>query len=168
METISFLISGFQTALSFENIGAAALGAILGIIVGAMPGIGSLVGVALLLPLTYAFNPTTAIIMLGAIYYANMFGGAFSSILINVPGDAPAIMTALDGYPLARKGYSARKRKAGKSAHGIEYGVFRRRSAGYDRSDLLRSGPRGFRSEIWSCRDDHADAGGIELHKLAY
>lgn len=104
METLSYLLSGFQTALTFQNIGAAAIGAILGIIVGAMPGIGSLVGVALLLPLTYAFNPTTAIIMLGAIYYANMFGGAFSSILINVPGDAPAIMTALDGYPLARKG----------------------------------------------------------------
>ena len=104
MDTLSYLFSGFQTALTFQNIGAAAIGAILGIIVGAMPGIGSLVGVALLLPLTYAFNPTTAIIMLGAIYYANMFGGAFSSILINVPGDAPAIMTALDGYPLARKG----------------------------------------------------------------
>lgn len=104
METLSYLFSGFQTALTFQNIGAAAFGAVLGIIVGAMPGIGSLVGVALLLPLTYAFNPTTAIIMLGAIYYANMFGGAFSSILINVPGDAPAIMTALDGYPLARKG----------------------------------------------------------------
>lgn len=104
METLSYLMSGFQTALTFQNIGAAAIGAVLGIIVGAMPGIGSLVGVALLLPLTYAFSPTTAIIMLGAIYYANMFGGAFSSILINVPGDAPAIMTAMDGYPLARKG----------------------------------------------------------------
>lgn len=104
MSTISYLLSGFQTALSFTNIGAAALGALLGIIVGAMPGIGSLVGVALLLPLTYSFNPTTAIIMLGAIYYSNMFGGAFSAILINVPGDAPAIMTSMDGYPLARRG----------------------------------------------------------------
>lgn len=104
MSTLSYLLAGFQTALSLNNIGAAALGAMLGIIVGAMPGIGSLVGVALLLPLTYSFNPTTAIIMLGAIYYSNMFGGAFSAILINVPGDAPAIMTSMDGYPLARKG----------------------------------------------------------------
>lgn len=104
MSTISYLLAGFQTALSISNIGAAALGALLGIIVGAMPGIGSLVGVALLLPLTYSFNPTTAIIMLGAVYYSNMFGGAFSAILINVPGDAPAIMTSMDGYPLARKG----------------------------------------------------------------
>ncbi len=101
---ISYLMMGFQNALQFENMGAAILGAFLGLIVGAMPGIGSLVGVALLLPLTYSFNPTTAIIMLGAIYYSNMFGGAFSSILINVPGDAPAIMTAMDGYPLAKKG----------------------------------------------------------------
>jgi putative tricarboxylic transport membrane protein len=104
MGNFTNLIAGFHTALSISNIGAAALGAVLGIIVGAMPGVGSLVGVALLLPLTYHFNPTTAIIMLGAIYYANMFGGAFSAILINVPGDAPAIMTSMDGYPLARKG----------------------------------------------------------------
>lgn len=104
MDTLAYLASGFQTAFSLQNLGAASLGAVLGIIVGAMPGIGSLVGVALLLPLTYSFNPTTAIIMLGAIYYANMFGGAFSAILINVPGDAPAIMTAMDGYPMARKG----------------------------------------------------------------
>lgn len=104
METLSYLMAGFQTAITVQNISAAVFGAVLGIIVGAMPGIGSLVGVALLLPLTYAFHPTTAIIMLGAIYYSNMFGGAFSSILINVPGDAPAIMTAMDGYPLARRG----------------------------------------------------------------
>lgn len=108
MSTLSYLLSGFQTALSITNIGAAALGALLGIIVGAMPGIGSLVGVALLLPMTYSFNPTTAIIMLGAIYYSNMFGGAFSAILINVPGDSPAIMTSLDGYPMARKGQPGR------------------------------------------------------------
>lgn len=104
MENLSFLMEGFETALSLQNLGAATLGAILGIIVGAMPGIGSLAGVALLLPLTFKFNPTTAIIMLGALYYANMFGGAFSAILINIPGDGPAIMTTLDGYPMAKKG----------------------------------------------------------------
>ena len=106
--TLSLLLAGFQTALTPANIGAASLGAVLGIIIGAMPGIGSLVGVALLLPITYKFNPTTAIIMLGTIYYSNMFGGAFSAILINVPGDAPAIMTSMDGYPLARKGQPGR------------------------------------------------------------
>ena len=104
MENLNLLLHGFGVALSVENIGAAALGAVLGIIVGAMPGIGSLAGVALLLPLTYKFNPTTAIIMLGALYYSNMFGGAYSAILINIPGDGPAVMTSLDGYPMAQKG----------------------------------------------------------------
>lgn len=101
MENIGLLLQGFQVALTPENIGAAALGAILGLVVGAMPGIGSLAGVALLLPLTYKFNPTTAIIMLGALYYSNMYGGSFSAILLNIPGDSPAIMTAIDGYPMA-------------------------------------------------------------------
>lgn len=104
METLQLLLQGFTVALGPQNIGAAFLGAVLGLIVGAMPGIGSLAGCALLLPLTFGFNPTTAIIMLGAIYYSNMYGGAFSAILINVPGDAPAIMTAQDGYAMTRKG----------------------------------------------------------------
>jgi putative tricarboxylic transport membrane protein len=104
MENFASLLAGFQLVLTPENIGVCILGAILGLIVGAMPGIGSLAGVALLLPLTYKFNPTTAIIMLGALYYSNMYGGSFSAILLNIPGDSPAITTALDGYPMARKG----------------------------------------------------------------
>lgn len=103
MQNLQLLLHGFQTALTFQNVGAALIGAVLGLIVGAMPGIGSLAGVALLLPLTYKFNPTTAIIMLGALYYSNMYGGSFSAILLNIPGDSPAIMTALDGYPMASK-----------------------------------------------------------------
>ena len=79
METLQLLLQGFTVALGPQNIGAAFLGAVLGLIVGAMPGIGSLAGCALLLPLTFGFNPTTAIIMLGAIYYSNMYGGAFSA-----------------------------------------------------------------------------------------
>ncbi len=102
MENIELLLHGFSIALSPLNIGAAFLGAVLGLVVGAMPGIGSLAGVALLLPLTYKFNPSTAIIMLGALYYANMYGGSFSAILLNIPGDSPAVMTALDGYPMAK------------------------------------------------------------------
>ena len=103
MENIQLLMHGFETALTMNNIGAALLGAVLGLVVGAMPGIGSLAGVALLLPLTYKFNPTTAIIMLGALYYANMYGGSFSAILLNIPGDSPAVVTAIDGYPMATK-----------------------------------------------------------------
>ena len=97
-------MQGFETALTMQNFLAAAAGAFLGIIVGAMPGIGSLAGVALLLPLTFKFNPVTGIIMLSAIYYANMYGGSYSSILINIPGDGPAVMTALDGHPMAKNG----------------------------------------------------------------
>ena len=95
MENIQLLMHGFSTLFTFSNVGAALLGAVLGLVVGAMPGIGSLAGVALLLPLTYKFNPTTAIIMLGALYYSNMYGGAFSAILLNIPGDSPAICTAM-------------------------------------------------------------------------
>lgn len=103
MENLTMLLGGFAGILTVQNLSVSLLGAILGLIVGAMPGIGSLAGVALLLPLTYRFNPTTAIIMLGSLYYANMFGGAFSAILLNIPGDSPAVMTALDGYPMATK-----------------------------------------------------------------
>lgn len=103
MENIQLLLQGFEIVFTFQNIGAALLGATLGLLVGAMPGIGSLAGVALLLPLTYKFDPTTAIIMLGALYYSNMYGGAFSAILLNIPGDSPAVVTALDGYPMATK-----------------------------------------------------------------
>ncbi|MBI9093852.1 MAG: tripartite tricarboxylate transporter permease [Sphaerochaeta sp.] len=103
MENFTMLLDGFTVVLTVQNILVVLLGAVLGLVVGAMPGIGSLAGVALLLPLTYKFNPTTAIIMLGSLYYANMYGGAFSAILLNIPGDSPAVMTALDGYPMATK-----------------------------------------------------------------
>ncbi|HQD49621.1 MAG TPA: tripartite tricarboxylate transporter permease [Defluviitaleaceae bacterium] len=103
MSNFEMLLRGFSVVFTPANIGASILGAILGLIVGAMPGIGSLAGVALLLPLTYKFNPTTAIIMLGALYYSNMYGGSFSAILLNIPGDSPAVMTAVDGYPMAKK-----------------------------------------------------------------
>lgn len=104
METLNMLLEGFKLALQFENFVAAAIGAFLGLLVGAMPGIGSLAGVALLLPITFSFNPITGIIMLAAIYYSNMYGGSYSAILINIPGDSPAVMTALDGFPMAKNG----------------------------------------------------------------
>ncbi|MFA6682082.1 MAG: tripartite tricarboxylate transporter permease, partial [Sphaerochaeta sp.] len=103
MENFTMLLQGFTVVLTVQNILVVLLGAVLGLIVGAMPGIGSLAGVALLLPLNYKFNPPRAIIMLGSLYYANMYGGAFSAILLNIPGDSPAVMTALDGYPMATK-----------------------------------------------------------------
>ncbi|WP_455583015.1 tripartite tricarboxylate transporter permease [Dysosmobacter sp.] len=104
MENFSLLLHGFALSCTPYNLLMAACGGILGILVGAMPGIGSLLGCALLLPLTFKMNATSAIIMLAAIYYGNMYGGAFSAILLNIPGDSPAIMTAMDGYPLTQKG----------------------------------------------------------------
>lgn len=109
MNNFAMLFEGFSIAFQFSNLIAALIGSVLGIIVGAMPGIGAVTGVSLLLPMTFKLNPTTAIIMLAGIYYGNMFGGAYSATLLNIPGDSPAVMTALDGYQLTRQG------KAGKS-----------------------------------------------------
>lgn len=109
MENFQALLYGFQSILTFENVLMTFVGGFLGIIVGAMPGIGAAAGVALLLPMTFKMNPTTAIIMLAGIYYGDMFGGAYSATLLNIPGDSSAMCTALDGNPLAKKG------KAGKA-----------------------------------------------------
>lgn len=104
MENFQLLLKGFAVSCTALNLIMALFGGVMGIIVGAMPGIGSLLGCALLLPLTFKMDPTSAIIMLAAIYYGNMYGGAFSAILLNIPGDSPAIMTTMDGYPLTKKG----------------------------------------------------------------
>ena len=84
----------------------AAIGAFLGTVVGMLPGLGPINGVAILLPLAFALKlpPETALILLAAVYIGCEYGGRISSILLNVPGDAGAIMTAVDGHPMARKG----------------------------------------------------------------
>lgn len=108
MDVFQSLLQGFAVAFTLTNLFAAMIGGVLGIIVGGLPGLGAVTGVALLLPLTFSMEPTTGIIMLAAIYYGCMYGGSFSSILINIPGDSPAITTALDGYPLAKKGLAGK------------------------------------------------------------
>lgn len=104
METLRMLLSGFSVALQPANLLACLIGVVAGTLVGALPGLGPSTGVAVLLPLTFGMNPVTAIVMLAGIYYGAMYGGAIASILINTPGDAAAVMTCLDGYPLAQKG----------------------------------------------------------------
>ncbi|MGI6603568.1 MAG: tripartite tricarboxylate transporter permease [bacterium] len=104
METLSLLLSGFAVATQPQNLFACMTGVIAGVLIGALPGLGPSTGVAVLLPLTFGFNPVTAIVMLAGIYYGAMYGGAIASILINTPGDAAAVMTCMDGYPLAQKG----------------------------------------------------------------
>jgi putative tricarboxylic transport membrane protein len=99
METLQHLLVGFGVALTPTNLGVAAFGALVGTIVGMLPGLGPINGVAILMPLAFALKlpPETALILLAAVYMGCEFGGRISSILLNVPGDAGAIMTALDG-----------------------------------------------------------------------
>jgi putative tricarboxylic transport membrane protein len=106
METLQLLAQGFGVALQPNNLLMAFGGAFIGTIVGMLPGLGPINGVAILLPLAFALKlpPETALILLAAVYMGCEFGGRISSILLNVPGDAGAIMTAVDGYPMARNG----------------------------------------------------------------
>ena len=106
METLNFLMQGFDVATRPTNLLVALFGAFVGTIVGLLPGLGPINGVALLLPLAFALGlpPETALILLAAVYLGCEYGGRISAILLNVPGDAAAVMTTLDGYPLARQG----------------------------------------------------------------
>lgn len=106
MDSFSHLATGFGVALQPMNLLVAAFGAFVGTVVGLLPGLGPINGVAILLPLAFALKmpPETALILLAAVYIGCEYGGRISSILLNVPGDAAAIMTAMDGYPMARKG----------------------------------------------------------------
>ncbi|KQO16240.1 tripartite tricarboxylate transporter TctA [Acidovorax sp. Leaf76] len=106
MDVLSHLLSGFGVALSPTNLFVAALGSLIGTVVGLLPGLGPINGVAILMPLAFAMKlpPETSLILLAAVYIGCEYGGRISSILLNVPGDAGAIMTALDGYPMARQG----------------------------------------------------------------
>ncbi|WP_108661909.1 tripartite tricarboxylate transporter permease [Acuticoccus kandeliae] len=109
METLTFLAAGFQVALTPTNLALALFGCFAGTIIGSLPGLGPVNGVAILIPLAFSLklDPTSALIMLSAVYYGAMYGGRISSIMLNIPGDEPAIMTTLDGYPMARQGKAA-------------------------------------------------------------
>jgi putative tricarboxylic transport membrane protein len=106
MDTFQHLMEGFGVALLPINLLVAAIGALIGTIVGMLPGLGPINGVALLMPLAFALKlpAETALILLTAVYIGCEFGGRISSILLNVPGDAGAIMTAIDGHPMAVNG----------------------------------------------------------------
>ncbi len=106
MDVLSSLGDGFAVAFTFQNLMLAALGCFLGTIMGALPGLGPSNGVAILIPLAFSLGlaPTPALILLTSVYYGAMYGGRISSILLNIPGDEPALMTCLDGYPMAQQG----------------------------------------------------------------
>ncbi|HYX92339.1 MAG TPA: tripartite tricarboxylate transporter permease [Myxococcaceae bacterium] len=103
-ESLSALLQGFGTALQPEHLVWALVGTVLGTIVGILPGIGPALTVALLLPVTFHVEPVNAFIMFAGIYYGAMYGGSTTSILMNTPGESGSIITALDGYRMARAG----------------------------------------------------------------
>jgi putative tricarboxylic transport membrane protein len=107
MDTLNLLLGGLANALTWENLLYAAIGVLLGTAIGVLPGIGPAMAVALLLPVTYAFEPTGAFIMFAGIYFGAMFGGSTTSILLNTPGESASVMAAIDGNPMAKSGRGA-------------------------------------------------------------
>ena len=104
MDFLANLSMGFSVALTPFNLLMATCGVIVGILIGALPGIGPPSGVALLLPLTFGMEPTSGIIMLAALYAGTMYGGTITSVLINTPGESASVVTCLDGYQMALQG----------------------------------------------------------------
>ncbi|WP_038256518.1 tripartite tricarboxylate transporter permease [Xenorhabdus bovienii] len=106
MDTWIYLSQGFEVALMPKNLAIALIGCFIGTVVGMLPGLGPINGVAILLPLAFALKlpAESALILLATVYIGCEYGGRISSILLNVPGDAAAIMTALDGHPMAKQG----------------------------------------------------------------
>jgi len=101
---VELLAQGFTNALSAENLFYAFAGSLIGTLVGVLPGIGPTAGLAILMPLTAVLPPSSAIIMMAAVYYGAMYGGSTTAIVVNIPGEAASVPTALDGYQLARQG----------------------------------------------------------------
>src|SRR6188768_2449336 len=104
MELIDNLLIGFETALTLQNILYGFLGVLLGTLIGVLPGIGPVPTIAMLLPITYALPPVSALIMLAGIYYGAQYGGSTTAILVNLPGESSSVVTCIDGYQMAQKG----------------------------------------------------------------
>ena len=107
MEAFALLLHGFAVLLTWKILALMLVGLVLGIFVGVLPGLGGPNGVAILLPLTFTMDPTSAIVMLSCIYWGALFGGAITSILFNIPGEAWSVATTFDGYPMAQQGKAA-------------------------------------------------------------
>jgi len=104
MELLNNLALGFGVAFTFQNLMYALVGCVLGTLIGVLPGLGPVATIAMLLPATYALPPIAALIMLGGIYYGAQYGGSTTAILVNLPGESSSVVTALDGYKMARNG----------------------------------------------------------------
>jgi putative tricarboxylic transport membrane protein len=104
MIDFSNLLLGFQVALSMENLVYCFIGVLLGTFIGVLPGLGPVVTIGLLLPITFSLPPVASLIMLAGIYYGASYGGSTTAILVNLPGESSSVVTAIDGYAMARKG----------------------------------------------------------------
>ena len=104
MENLDLLLDGFANALTAQNLMYGLLGTFLGTLVGVLPGIGPALAIALLLPVTLSVDPTSALIMFAAVFYGAMYGGSTTSILLNTPGEAGAVITSVEGHKMAKKG----------------------------------------------------------------
>ena len=108
MDVLTKLDSGFNIALTPWNLVYCFLGALIGTAIGVLPGLGPPATIALLLPVTYGMDTTSALIMVSGIFYGAMYGGSTTSILLNIPGEASTVVTCLDGYQMARQGRAGR------------------------------------------------------------
>jgi putative tricarboxylic transport membrane protein len=104
MDAFNNLATGFAAAGSFQNLGFALIGCMLGTLIGVLPGIGPIPTIAMLLPITFGLDPLSSLIMLAGIYYGAQYGGSTTSILVNMPGEASSVVTCMDGYQMARQG----------------------------------------------------------------
>ncbi|MFC9333204.1 tripartite tricarboxylate transporter permease [Arthrobacter sp. NPDC057009] len=104
MDTLNELLNGFAAALTWQNLIFAFLGCLLGTVIGVLPGIGPVAGVALLIPLTLNMDATGSIIMLCAIFYGTAYGGTITSVLLNTPGEAASAITTIDGHAMTKIG----------------------------------------------------------------
>ncbi len=115
---IEGILIGLSTALSLTNILMVMVGCFAGTIIGMLPGLGPMTAIALMIPITYGFDPSTGLILMAGVYYGAVFGGSTSSILLNAPGIPGTVATAFDGYPMAQQG------KAGKALAIAAYSSF--------------------------------------------
>jgi len=108
MEILSNLAMGFDTAFTLSNLMYCLIGVFVGTAVGVLPGLGPTATIAMLLPVTFGLSPVSSLIMLSGIYYGAQYGGSTTAILVNLPGEASSVVTALDGYQMARNGHAGR------------------------------------------------------------
>jgi putative tricarboxylic transport membrane protein len=104
MDLFANLSLGFDTAFTLQNLLYCLIGCVLGTLIGVLPGLGPIATIAMLLPATYALPPIAALIMLSGIYYGSQYGGSTTAILLNIPGETSSVVTAIDGYQMARNG----------------------------------------------------------------